>query len=114
MLVDIQRYRFFIRPGFTDLRKAINGLTVLIQHEMKHDPFAEGLFLFCNRQRKLLKIVYWDANGFCLWQKRLEKQKFPWPETPEEAREISFNELSMLLAGIDFFKAHKKLSYSRV
>ena len=73
MILDFSRYRFFVRPGVTDLRKAINGLTVLVQNEMKNDPFSKSLFLFCNRQRKLLKIVYWDVNGFCLWQKRLEK-----------------------------------------
>ena len=114
MLVDLKEFRFFIRPGVTDLRKAINGLTVLVQNEMKNDPFSKSLFLFCNRQRKILKIVYWDKNGFCLWQKRLEKHKLPWPATNEEAMEVSFNELSMLLSGIDFFKSHKELSFSRV
>ena len=114
MIIELKEYRFFIRPGVTDLRKAINGLSVLVQNEMKNDPFSKSLFLFCNRPRKILKIVYWDKNGFCLWQKRLEKQKFPWPETSEEAKEVSFDELSMLLSGIDFFKAHKELSFSRV
>ena len=114
MIIDLTDFRFFIRPGTTDLRKAINGLTILVQHEMEHDLFSKSLFLFCNRKRELLKIVYWDKSGFCLWQKKLEKEKFPWPDTAEEAREISFEQLSMLLDGIDFFKAHKKLSFSRV
>jgi transposase len=114
MLINLKECRFFIRPGITDLRKAINGLTVLVQNEMKNDPFSKSLFLFCNRQRKILKIIYWDKNGFCLWQKRLEKHKFPWPSTNDEAMEVSFDELSMLLSGIDFFKSHKELTYSRV
>ena len=114
MIFDYTDYRYFIRPGKTDLRKGVNGLSILIQNTMQNDPFSKSLFLFCNGQRKLLKIVYWDRNGFCLWQKRLEKNKFPWPETEEEAREIKFEELKMLLDGIDFFKAHKKLNYSRV
>jgi len=114
MLIDLKEFRFFIRPGTTDLRKAINGLTIYVQNEMKYDPFSKSLFLFCNRQRKLLKIVYWDKTGFCLWQKRLEKYRFPWPETNKEAQELSYDELKMLLSGIDFFKAHKKLSFSRV
>jgi transposase len=88
MLTDFHGYRIFLRPGATDLRKAANGLTILVQKEMKYDPFSKGLFLFCNRQKKLLKVVYWDKNGFCLWQKRLEKQKFPWPKSEEHAREI--------------------------
>jgi transposase len=114
MLIDLKEYRFLVKPGITDLRKAINGLTILVQNEMGNDPFSKCLFLFCNRTRKNLKIVYWDKNGFCLWQKKLEKQKFPWPTTKQEAQEISYEELKLLLSGIDFFKAHKELSYSRV
>ena len=114
MIFDYSDYRYFIRPGKTDLRKGVNGLSIIVQNIMQNDPFSKSLFLFCNGQRKLLKIVYWDRTGFCLWQKRLEKNKFPWPETEDEAREIRFEELKMLLDGIDFFKAHKELSYSRV
>jgi transposase len=58
--------------------------------------------------------LYWDKNGFCLWFKRLEKYKFPWPKNAEEARQISFEELQMLLNGIDFFNAHQKLTYQSV
>jgi transposase len=114
MIIDISQYRIFLRPGATDLRKGINGLSLQIQNDMLNDPFAKRLFLFCNRQHKLLKIIYWDRNGFCLWQKRLEKYRFPWPDTEETAREIRFEELQMLLDGIDFFRAHQKLSYNRV
>ena len=114
MIIDFETLRFFIRPGVTDLRKAINGLSIIVQNDMNHDPFSKSLFLFCNKRRKLLKIIYWDKNGFCLWQKRLEKQKFPWPGTREEAKEIGYDQLKMLLTGIDFFKAHQELSFSRV
>ena len=114
MILDFSQYRFFLKPGVTDLRKGINGLSVIIQNEMGNDPFAKSLYLFSNRQHKLLKIVYWDRNGFCLWQKKLERHRFPWPESEQAAREIRFDELKMLLDGIDFFKAHKELKYSRV
>ena len=114
MIFDFSEYRFFLRPGKTDLRKGINGLSILIQNTMKNDPFSKSLFLFCNQQHKLLKIVYWDRNGFCLWQKKLERNSFPWPQTEEAAREIQFEELRMLLDGINFFKAHQQLSFSRV
>lgn len=114
MIVDLTQYQFYLKPGITDLRKAINGLSVIVQNEMSLSPFSKCLFLFCNRIRKNLKIVYWDKNGFCLWQKKLEKQKFPWPGTEQEAVEISYQQLEMLLAGIDFFKAHQELAFSRV
>ena len=114
MIFDLEKTRVFIRPGFTDLRKASNGLTVIIQEEMKEDPFSDSVYLFCSRNRRLLKAVYWDKNGFWLCQKRLEIDKYPWPDTAEDARELSGEELKMLLAGIDFFNAHKTLYYKKV
>ena len=114
MTVDLSKVRIFIRPGHTDLRKASNGLTVLVQETMRQDPFSGSVYVFCNRDRTLLKAVYWDKTGFWLCQKRLEKERFPWPATAEEAREIEGEELQMLLAGIDFFKAHKELYYKKV
>jgi transposase len=114
MTLDLNKARIFIRPGQTDLRKAANGLTAMIEREMAGEPFSGNVYLFCNRERRLLKAVWWDRNGFWLAQKRLEKDKFPWPQTEEEAREISAEELTMLLRGIDFFKAHKTLYYKKV
>jgi len=114
MIIDPNKVRIFIRPGYTDLRKASNGLTVIVQEGMQQDPFNGSVYLFCNRERKLLKAVYWEKNGFWLCQKRLEKEKFPWPQTMEAARELSGEELIMLFKGIDFFKAHKTLYYKKV
>ena len=114
MIFDLSNMKIYIRPGFTDLRKASYGLTAIVQEEMKEDPFSGSVYLFCNRERKLLKAVYWDRNGFWLCQKRLEQDKYPWPQTNEEAMELSGEELKMLLSGIDFFKAHKPLYYKKV
>jgi transposase len=120
MIFDLSKARIFIRPGHTDLRKAVNGLTVLIEQQMCNaslmleEPFSGSIYLFCNKDRKLLKAIWWDRNGFWLSQKRLEKDKYPWPETREAVKELSSEELKMLLAGIDFFKAHKTLYYKKV
>ena len=114
MTIDLSTVRIFIRPGITDLRKAVNGLTGIIEQQMTGEPFSGNVYLFCNKDRKLLKAIYWDRNGFWLNQKRLEKEKFPWPETEETAQELSGEELTMLLKGIDFFKAHKTLYYKKV
>jgi transposase len=81
---------------------------------MSGEPFSGNVYLFCNRQRRLIKAVWWDKTGFWLSQKRLEKEKYPWPETKEAAQELSVEELTMLLTGIDFFKAHKTLFYKNV
>ena len=114
MIIDLEKTDIFIQPGPTDLRKAINGLSIHVQDEMQNDPFSGSLFLFCNRSRKLLKLIYWDRNGFCLWLKRLEQDKFPWPKNKAEAQRITFDQLKLLLDGIDFWKAHRKLTYSKV
>lgn len=114
MIFDWQAIQVFIKPGQTDMRKQINGLSVIVQDQLEMDPFSGNLFAFCNRSRRLLKIVYWDRNGFCMWLKRLEKDKFPWPRDQKEASEISLEEFKLLLNGIDFWKAHKKLNFSKV
>jgi transposase len=107
MTIDLSKARIFIRPGCTDLRKAINGLSVMTEQQMAGEPFSGNVYLFCNRERKLLKALWWDRNGFWLSQKRLEQDKFPWPESEEEVKELSAEELSMMLQGIDFFNAHR-------
>jgi transposase len=114
MKVDLSTVKIYIRPGYTDLRKAANGLTVLVQEQMKQDPFSGSVYIFCNRGRKLLKAVWWDKTGFWLSQKRLEKEKWPWPEKAGEAEELSREQVEMLLEGIDFWKAHKPVYYQRV
>ena len=114
MILDISQVKIFLRPGATDLRKAVNGLSVIVQEGMKQDPFSGSVYLFCNSNRSLLKAVYWDRTGFWLSQKRLEKDKYPWPQDESEVKELTAEQLQMLLTGIDFFKAHKELHYKRV
>jgi transposase len=67
MFVDFSRVSLFIRPGSTDMRKAANGLSILVQEQIEKDPFSCNLFLFCNKRKNILKILYWDRNGFCTW-----------------------------------------------
>jgi len=114
MILDLTKARIYIRPGITDLRKAAKGLSTIIEQEMAGEVFSGSVYLFCNKERKLLKAIWWERNGFWLCQKRLEKEKFPWPSTNEAVKELSGEELSMLLRGIDFFKAHKELFYKKV
>jgi transposase len=96
------------------MRKSINGLSILVQDDLNMDPFSGSLFVFCNRRRTIIKILYWDANGFCVWMKRLEKQFFKWPSCPEEIVEIDRRQLNWLLDGLDLHQqqAHEPLYYS--
>jgi transposase len=114
MKIDLESARIYVRPGATDMRKHINGLAVIVEGTMQQSPLSGNLFLFTNRQRSVLKVVYWDRNGFCLWLKRLEKDRFPWPNDSDEAREITRGEVAMLLKGIDFWHEHTGLSYKTV
>ena len=106
--------RVYLALGATDMRKAINGLSILVADRLERDAFSGHLFVFCNRARTIVKILYWERNGFCLWQKRLEKHRFVWPERRTEVLEVDARELAWLLEGLDpsRIKGHPKLSYS--
>lgn len=114
MIFPKEQYRIFIRPGATDMRKSINGLAAIVQDEIKLDPYDKNIFAFSNRRAMLIKLLYWDRNGFCLWHKRLEKDRFPWPRDEVAVMEITHEQLNWLLNGIDFRRAHRTLLYSRV
>ena len=113
MITDWSHVNIYVYPGAVDMRKQINGLALLVEEELEADPFSGNLFLFCNRRWSHLKVLFWEKNGFWLALKRLERDRFPWPQAAEQARQISVDELKMLLSGIDFWRAHKPLSYSR-
>ncbi len=107
--------KVYLAAGATDMRKAVNGLMVLVQDVLGADPFSSHLFVFCNRLRDKIKILYWHNNGFWLLYRRLEKQRFWWPGAGERvAIEISTRELSWLLEGLDITRvdAHKEAKYS--
>ena len=106
--------RVYLALGSTDMRKAINGLSVLVEQAMGLDPFSGDLFVFCNRRQNIIKILYWNDNGFALWYKRLEEHRFKWPQRPEHVLRINRKQLNWLLAGLDFSTAHQRLYYRHV
>jgi transposase len=114
MMLPQNPQRVFLAVGNTDMRKSINGLSILIEQAMDLNPFSGDLFVFCNRRRTIIKILYYDTNGFCLWLKRLEEHRFRWPEAGQEVISIGTKELGWLLAGLDYTSAHKSLKYSVV
>jgi transposase len=100
-----------------DLRKAINGLSMLVEGVLSLDPFQPHLFVFCNRRRDKIKILYFEGNGFVLWYKRLERGRFYWPlVSSEEVVVLTGQELNWLLDGYDLsqLKPHEKLSFASV
>lgn len=100
-----------------DFRKQINGLAAIVQEVLGMDPFAPALFVFTNRARTGIKVVYWDRNGFCLWHKRLERDRFAWLRPDgQPAGTLSLREFEWLLEGFDPWQAsaHKSLNYKIV
>lgn len=106
----------YLALGNTDMRKAINGLSILVADQLEQDPLSGHLFVFCNRRRNMVKILYWDRNGFCLWHKRLEKHFFTWPESRQQVMQIDARQLNWLLEGLDIGQstAHQRLKYDTI
>lgn len=104
----------YIAIGHTDMRKSINGLCQLVVDNFDADIFSGNLFAFCNRRRDIIKVLFWDHNGFCIWHKRLENDQFRWPKSDCEVIGINSRQMSWLLAGLDIETAHKQLTYSEV
>lgn len=99
-----------------DMRKSIDGLAALVEAEMVLSPFSEAVFVFCNRSRDKIKLLVWERNGFVVWYKRLEKQRFRVPRPLDGAVELDGVSLNALLDGLDIFaqNAHQRLHYSSV
>lgn len=104
----------YLAIGSTDMRKSINGLSTIVADHFELDPFSGHLFAFCNKSCKIIKILFWDKNGFCIWHKRLEKERFQWPESEQDIININSHQMSWLLAGLDINRAHKQLFYSEI
>ena len=105
--------KIYLALGITDMRKSINTLSILVEDSLEHDPFCGNYYVFCNRKKKIIKILYFDRNGFAIWQKNLEKHVFKWPMKEDEILEIDHRQLNWLLEGLDFqkMKGHGALEF---
>ena len=106
--------RIFVAAGPTDMRKGFDGLQGLITGVLEQDPLSGHLFLFVNRRRDKLKILYWDGDGLAIWYRRLEQGTFQMPTISEDqtSAEIRSEELTMLLRGIDLPSAKRRKRFS--
>jgi transposase len=103
--------RVYLAIGATDMRKGFEGLHGLVRHRLDLDPLSGHLFLFCNRDRTRLKVLFWDGSGLWVCAKRLEKGRFSWPGVEESTAKasISGKELSLLLGGIDLERTRRRV-----
>ena len=99
-----------------DMRKSINGLSLIVLEEMKISFECDRLFVFVSRCGRRLKLIYWAQTGFALWDKRLERQRFRWPKDhDDEVIAGCFDQLEKLLLGLDVFqKPHIFLHYEQI
>ena len=112
---DVPRVYLCIEP--VDFRKSITGLSLIVEQSLQLNPFEEALFVFINRRREKIKILYWEKNGFCLWYKSLQKERFKWPsDITTDTVMLNGEQLNWLLDGFDLWrnKPHRPLYFQSV
>jgi transposase len=97
-----------------DMRKSFDGLLAIVRNVLEADPVADHLFVFLNRQHTLMKILYWDGDGFVIWYKRLELGTFRFPACTDSTKsvEITRSGLAMILEGIDLSRLPQRKRFS--
>jgi len=107
--------RVYLCTSPCDMRRSFDGLHTLVIDRLQLDAFAGHLFVFANRRKDRVKILYWDRDGFAVWAKRLEEGTYamPFEDSGEQRREITAQELGALLSGIDLNQAKRRKRYQR-
>ena len=115
MLTISPAVQIYVATGATDLRRSIDGLAALVRERFDLDPLSGHLFLFRNRRGDRIKILAWDAGGFWVLYKRLERGTFAWPtETNDRPVVIRSADLLLLLSGVDLAHTRRRRWYERV
>ena len=94
--------RIWLVAGMTDMRRGFDGLAAIAQGKLGADPFDGHVFIFRGRRGDLIKLLWWDGDGLCLFAKRLERGRFIWPQATEGSIHLTGAQLAMLLEGIDW------------
>jgi transposase len=105
--------RVYLATKPADMRKSFDGLAALASGTLALDPLSGHLFVFVNKRRDRIKILYWDRDGLAVWAKRLERGTFRLPAAGADRLEMTTAELAALLAGIDLDTARRRPRYSR-
>ena len=115
MLMLSPAVKIFLCAEATDMRRSFDKLAEMTRTVLTQDPFSGHLFVFFNRPRDCVKILFWDRSGFCLYYKRLEQGFFRPPDSPQGRNEIGSAELMLILEGIELAgaKRQKRFSLSR-
>ena len=101
MLYDAKGFtKIYIKPGFTDMRKGIDGLKLIIGSDLKINPFEENvLFLFCGRNQSKIRGLVWEGDGFLMLYKRVEDGRYIWPKSEKEVLDLTQEQFELLMKG---------------
>ncbi len=117
MLAVPRHTRIFLARSPVDMRKSFHGLTALAESVLAQDPLSGHLFVFVNRRRDRMKVLYWSGTGYCLWYQQLEQGSYQLPNpTTADAKdglEITPSQLALILEGIDLASIRRRKRYER-
>jgi transposase len=112
MIALAPQVRVFLYRRPTDMRKSFHGLVALTESELKQDPLSGSLFVFLNRRRDRVKILYWGQSGFCIWYQQLEQGTYQFPSPTalddQDTLEVTRSQLSLILEGIDLTSVRQR------
>lgn len=100
MFLPEPNVQIWLYPQPTDMRKSFNGLCTLVASKLKDSPTSGAMFVFINRRKTHIKILYFDGSGFCIWFKRLEQGQFNYDENTSNKQPLDWLQLKLLLEGI--------------
>jgi transposase len=113
MLSFSSKQRYFLYGPATDMRKGFGGLSGLVRQHMEHDLWSGDVFIFINRRRDRIKLLMWDATGFAMYYKQLERGTFELPLMEGISKELRWDDLVMLLEGIELKSARRRKRYRK-
>ena len=111
MFAPGNRARIWLCTQPTDMRKSFQGLGALVKNPLGHNPLSGQYFVFVNRRKTQMKVLYFEPSGYCLWSKRLEQGQFRVTPAPNGQRALSWTDLQLILDGIDVQKARQFKRY---
>jgi transposase len=114
MLSVSNQVRVFLARDAVDMRKSFHGLTALAESVLQQDPLSGHLFVFINRRRDRIKLLYWGGTGFCIWYQQLQRGTYQLPAAStadQQGIEISASQLALILDGIDLSSVRRRMRY---
>ena len=111
MFLPEPRVRIWLCTSPVDMRKSYNGLSALVVNQLQEDPLSGQLFVFINRRKTQMKVLYFESTGYCIWSKRLEQGQFNFRVSADGKSLLDFAQLKLLLAGIEVQKSRQYKRY---